>query len=351
MPKNIVIFSDGTGQDGGFGYNTNIYKLFNMVEDRSARQVAFYDAGLGTGFQRVSGSIGGAGISRNIRQCYEFIFRNYETGDRIFLFGFSRGAATVRSLSSFIHYFGILPQSRPELIRRAYCIYKTSRGDKRKREADEFVHRHHTIWARVTFLGCFDTVAALGLPNKSASAILDGIPGFRHKFHNFRLSESVENAYHALALDDERKAFLPVLWDSEHLPYQRVRQVWFAGMHTDVGGGYKEQELSDIPLVWMASMAVRHGLWIYPRHQVEIAENANGTMHDSRGTWLTKLYRRKVRGWDQRRQDPLVVHQSVIDRMNSNANNYMPWIGTRALSYEIEPWRRHEDHEWYRRPG
>ncbi len=124
MSKNIVIFSDGTGQDGGTKHNTNVYKLFEMLEHRTSRQVAFYDRGLGTGMRKISGNVFGGGMSHNIRECYQFIFDHFEAGDQIFLFGFSRGAATVRSLSSFIHYFGILPKSRPELIKKAYNIYK-----------------------------------------------------------------------------------------------------------------------------------------------------------------------------------------------------------------------------------
>ena len=117
MPKNIIVFSDGTGQEGGKGNNTNVYKLFNMIEDRTENQVSFYDRGLGTGWRKITGNVGGMGISKNIRECYEFIFENYQAGDNIYLFGFSRGATTVRSLSAFIHLFGILPKSRPELIK------------------------------------------------------------------------------------------------------------------------------------------------------------------------------------------------------------------------------------------
>jgi len=348
MAKNIVVLCDGTGQEGGKGNSTNVYKLFNMLEDRTSRQIAFYDPGIGTGWRKITGNIGGMGISRNIRQCYRFIFENYEAGDRIFLFGFSRGAATVRSLSSFIHYFGILPKSRPKLIKKAYNIYKTGNDEKRKRRADEFVRLHHTMWTRIKFIGCYDTVAALGLPFKFASAILDGIPGFRHRFHNFTLSESIEHAYQALAIDDERKTFHPVLWDTDITDYQTMRQVWFAGMHTDVGGGYKEQELSDIPLVWLTHMAVLKGLRIYPRHKVEIAEDENGFMHDSRGRWITKLYRRKVRFWPPDRVDKPVIHQSVLDRTKNRKNQdsppYHPWI--LDLDHEVEPWIQYKDQDW-----
>jgi len=93
MPKNIVIFSDGTGQDGGQGANTNIYKIFNMIESRTSKQVSYYDRGLGTGVFKAMGSIAGFGISKNIKDCYSFIFEHYEAGDKIYLLGFSRGAA------------------------------------------------------------------------------------------------------------------------------------------------------------------------------------------------------------------------------------------------------------------
>jgi len=131
MSKNIVVLSDGTGQEGGVGYNTNIYKIFNIIEDRTPRQIVFYDPGLGTAGAELLKQVTGYGISKNIQDCYKFIFEHYESGDQIYLIGFSRGAATVRSLSNFIHYFGILPKSRPELIKQAYDIYKIE--DEKKR--------------------------------------------------------------------------------------------------------------------------------------------------------------------------------------------------------------------------
>ena len=133
MSKNIIVFSDGTGQEGGKGNNTNVYKLFNMIEDRTQKQISFYDRGLGTGLRKITGNIAGMGISKNILECYEFIFSNYCAGDNVFLFGFSRGATTVRSLSGFIHMFGILPKSRPELIKKAYRIYKKRKKVKREK--------------------------------------------------------------------------------------------------------------------------------------------------------------------------------------------------------------------------
>jgi uncharacterized protein (DUF2235 family) len=313
MGKNIVVFSDGTGQEGGEGTNSNVYKLFNMVLDRSPEQVAFYDRGLGTGWRKITGNAAGMGISHNIRECYEFIFENYVAGDQIYLFGFSRGATTVRSLSGFIHLFGILPKSRRELIEQAYGIYKT--------------------------------VAALGVPIKSIDVVIDKIPFFMHGFHDLRLSQSVENAYHALAIDDERKTFHPTLWDPEITTDQTMKQVWFCGMHTDVGGGYPEQELSDIALEWMLRMAEKNGLRIYPGHRVEVrGDDANGTMHNSRGNRLTRIYRTKVRSWPKATHGKPLVHKSVLERALNRHNKkdppYKPWILDGSYDYDIEPWER-----------
>ena len=342
MAKNIVVLSDGTGQEGGEGDPSNVYQMFKMLENRTDRQVVFYDRGVGTGWRKLTGNAGGAGISHNIRESYRFIFEHFEAGDQIYLIGFSRGAATMRSLSSFIHHYGMLPKSRPELIKQAYNVYKKSGKGERKQRADEFLARHHTMWTRIHFLGCYDTVAALGLPFAPASALLDGLPGFRHKFHDFALSESVENAYHAIAIDDERRTFHPLLWDAEVVDdsYQTLRQVWFAGMHTDVGGGYSQRGLSDIALAWLTRQAAAKGLWIYPKNTVELKEDAAGVMHDSWGRTVTKLYRKKARAWDQDRADTPIVHESVIRRSESPdlpGGDYRPWI--LDIDYEKEPWQ------------
>ncbi len=381
MPKNIVVFSDGTGQEGGKKNNTNIYKMFNMLEDRTERQIVFYDRGVGSGWRKITGNIGGMGISRNIKECYEFIFNNYMVGDKIFLFGFSRGAATVRSLSSFIHYFGILPKSRPELIKKAYRVYKgrsiparifmniikniftkfkiyeqadsnykKEKQKKREELAGKFLKKHHNMWVKIKFLGCYDTVAALGLPIRWISAILDGIPGFRHRFHNFKLSDSVENAYQALAIDDERRIFKPILWDAEHKSHQKISQVWFAGMHTDVGGGYEITDLSDITLVWMTEQAYNQGLLIYPKHEEEIDEKPDGHMHNSREKLFSRLFFiKKQRSWPEERSDIPVVHDSVLKRKKNQNNEdepvYSPWI--LDINYKPEPWHPYEKQKWY----
>jgi uncharacterized protein (DUF2235 family) len=335
VPKNIVVFSDGTGQEGGKGHNSNVYRLFNMCEDRTPRQIIFYDRGLGTGWRRFTGKAFGAGISKNIKECYQFIFENFEAGDRIYLFGFSRGATTVRSLSSFVHLFGILPKSRPELIDDAYGIYKKRKT--RDEESKDFIRRHHNMWTKIRFLGVWDTVAALGIPIPGLKVIVEQIPGWRHKFQNLAMSQSVEHGRHALAIDDEREIFHPVLWDPQLEDYQSMAQVWFCGMHTDVGGGYPEQGLADISLTWMVEEAVRKGLHIYSKHKVDVDPNHDGIMHDSRAGKLGWLYKRKVREWNSATHGKPVVHPSVLQRTKDRHNQktgYEPWI----LQMDVDEW-------------
>ena len=334
MSKNIVIFADGTGQEGGRGRNTNVYKLFNMVMERTEEQIVFYDRGLGTGWRKVSGNILGAGINENIKECYRFIFDNFKAGDKIYLIGFSRGAATVRSLSSFIHYFGILPQSRPELIDRAYDIYKIPNIKKRERRAKEFIAQNHTMWTHIEFIGVWDTVSALGIPIKSIDVATQKVPFMQHKFHNFKLSPSVKYAYQALAIDEYRDTFQPVLWEDDVDDYQEVEQVWFVGSHTDIGGGYKEQQLSDIPLQWLVAKAVQRGLLIYPSNKVAVHPNVNGTAHDSRKDFPMSLYKKKNRVWDKSLHGKLLIHESVLERVfDVDGKPYKPWI--LELDYEV----------------
>ena len=328
MPKNIVVFSDGTGQEGGEGNPTNIYKIFRMLENRTPDQISFYDRGLGTGWRKFGGNAFGSGISKNIKECYQFIFDNFESGDQIFLFGFSRGAATVRSLSGFIHMFGMLPKSRPELIDDAWKIYKVDDEKIRKDKSSIFVSKHHNMWVRIRFIGVFDTVAALGVPNKFMSRVIDHAPWMKHKFHDFKLSESVENAYQALAIDDERKTFHPIIWNPEIKDYQKMEQVWFAGVHTDVGGGYEEQKLSDISLEWMIGKAQPCGLRIYTKNNVKFDSDVNGTMHDPFHGAMP--WRRLERSWDSKAYGKPKVHNSVVNRSLNNQNKanskYDPWI-------------------------
>ena len=340
MPKNIVILSDGTGQEGGRGRDTNIYKLFRMLEDRTDRQIVFYDGGIGTDQHKILGSVAGAGFAENLLQCYQFIYENYNARDKIYLFGFSRGAATVRSLASFIHYFGLLPKSRPELIKKAYELYRVGRevqddsnvdGSSLNKHAENFVHEHPNQWASIEFLGVWDTVPALGLPGAVIDTFVNYVPGWRHRYHDFKLHPSVRNAYHALSIDDDRKWFHPTIWDSYNEEKQKVDQVWFSGSHTDVGGGFREPALSDIVLEWMVQKAVAHGVKLYLRSKQNwnfcIAPDSTDEWHPPRSGAGT-VYPAKQRTWPVGAENTFGVpkiHASVLERAK-HVEEYRPWI-------------------------
>ncbi len=337
MVKNIVVFSDGTGQEGGVGNDSNVYKLFKAVENRTPKQISFYDSGLGSGTQKILGLATGYGISKNIKECYRFIFENYEAGDKIYLFGFSRGAATVRSLSGFIHAFGILPKSRPELIKKAYKLYRIKNKQKRLDAEREFQLRYHTMWTCIEFVGVWDTVAALGVPMPKLDKLISLIPGFSHNFHNFNLSKSICNAAQALSIDEERMTFRPNLWNAKTNENQTMEQVWFLGAHTDVGGGYDETGLSDIPFHWMVKKAEKFGLRIYDKDSLKFTGNPNATMHDERKKGFGRWYKKGKRFWPKKdaNGDPYgapTIHPTVKERVKNRDNGdnpaYSSWISS-----------------------
>lgn len=381
MSKNIVVLSDGTGQEGGKGHDTNVYKLFRMLEDRTERQMVFYDEGLGTDWRKISGNVAGAGFTKNILQCYQFIYENYNAGDKIFLLGFSRGAATVRSLANFIEYFGILPKSRPELIEQAYALYRIGRevresenaedalkeeleiehlttesglnlkelgdaiirGTSLNEKAEKFSHQHPNQWASIEFLGVWDTVPSLGIPGAVIDTFVNIVPGWKHRYHDFTLHPSVKNAYQALSIDDDRKWFQPTIWDSYNPEYQKVEQVWFSGSHTDVGGGFREPGLSDIVLEWMVQKAVSHGIKLYLRSMKYwnfcVAPDPTDKIHPPR-EGAGKVYPGMQRTWPKSAQETFgfpKIHASVLERAK-RVDDYDPWILKEFPEYEIEPW-------------
>ncbi len=299
-PKNIVICMDGTGQGfGGGKFPTNVFKLYNMLDDRGPKQIAFYDNGVGARRLDLRGKVMGTGISKKLCRAYEFIFERFVNGDHIFLFGFSRGAATVALLAEFLHLFGVLPAGHKELIPKAYSIFDIKHPGKRRGQARFFHSMHRTMWCRVPFMGVWDTVLARGLPIQYVDQLprLFGLFGSGYKFYRPNLPACVSSCYHALAIDDERKIFHPRIWSPKILPNQSMKQVWFCGMHTDVGGGYPESALSDITLKWMIKNAVRHGLRIDRGHGIRLTPESNGWMEDSRAG-VSRLYARKPRSWD-----------------------------------------------------
>lgn len=256
MSKKIVFCLDGTWdspQD-----KTNVYTLYTAITLNS-NQVKFYDDGVGsdgTPLQKLAGGAFGDGLFQKIKDGYTKIAHVYEQDDQIFLFGFSRGAFTARSLAGMIAICG-LPTGNfdDNLVSDAFDAYR----DPGKRAG--FKAKYNLYDAKIAMVGVWDTVGALGIP-----AIEGGVDPAKYGFLDTGLHPDVQNAYHALSIDERRREFPPTLWTPPDPPVagQTLQQVWFSGVHCDVGGGYPETGLSDITLGWMMGKAIGLGLQIDP---------------------------------------------------------------------------------------
>lgn len=442
MSKNIVIFSDGTGQAGGLKPDqnlSNVYKLYRAARPgpespiNPAEQVAAYDAGLGTEndegripfrpiqkFRKLWSGSTGTGISRNIADCYEAILKHYEPGDRIFVFGFSRGAYTARCVGGVMSLCGIptraanggplprygkvLRKIADEAVHQVYEHGSGSDRPERKAERQEKARRFREKYGSASgdgqantvpyFLGVFDTVASLGAPGPRRLLMLLGLSAFvavmtalgakaisvlvpwftfaatfialavlivvgmavgylkthlkiirdfpnkndfswhiaawRFRFYDNSLNPRVQYARHALAIDETRRDFARVPWASpKDWPARTgpewLRQVWFAGNHSDIGGSYAEDEsrLSDISLKWMLDQATElpeplkvdpSRLNLFP-HPAGMQHDEIESMRDSYpGWWPRKLrfvWSRQIREVHVEAQ----LHPSVYERL------------------------------------
>jgi uncharacterized protein (DUF2235 family) len=259
--KRLVVCCDGTWNEPASDNVTNIEKIARTVSTDpdqcdQVQQLVLYVGGVGIGYKldRLLGGAFGSGLFNNVKTAYRFLALNYEEGDEIFAFGFSRGAYTARSLVGMIGFIGLLTRESlvanklPEAVDRYQRKEPKNGGFGSSNE--EFKRDFCHPKTPTKFLGVFDTVGALGVP---------GLLPKDHQFHDINLGDSVECARQALAIDEDRMVFAPCLWNAPTRP-ERVRQVWFEGAHSDVGGGYPQTGLSDTALLWMVGEASRQGL-------------------------------------------------------------------------------------------
>ena len=228
----------------------------------------------------------GWGIKTKILDAYRFLIVNYEPGDELFFLGFSRGAYTVRSTFGLIRNSGLLKPEFVNKIEDAYALYRR-RDDASHPDAveSELFRRTYSLEPRAKFMGVWDTVGALGLP-------VGGLLQFINKpwsFHDMTLSSWVDNAFQALAIDEHRKPFRPAIWEqSVKSKDQVLHQVWFAGVHSNVGGSYPQAGLSDITLLWMVSRAEACGLTIDKDRMTavdKLAPDPFGKIYHSQTLW------------------------------------------------------------------
>lgn len=360
MPgKNIVLCSDGTGNTAIKARGTNVFKLYEAVDIQGHKhnptlkpQVAFYDDGVGTSKLAPLQLIGGAfgfGFAKNVRELYTELVHVYEPGDHIYLFGFSRGAYTVRALSGLIQHCGILnikDLSEASVKKRVTRCWKEFRKEAFKRVSDSERHRNQAddagaqhrrpydaYDASIEFVGVWDTVAAIGMPHEGLRAVINWF--YPMRFSELTPSRCIKRACHALSIDDDRRTFYPELWNEKEVPAGQVEQVWFAGVHSNVGGGYVKHGMSLVALDWMMAEAEisakedcdRLRFIKMDREYVQTHQDVHDELYDARAG-LGVYYR-----WEPRHVDRLCrehhmglpkIHVSVFERIANCTGCYAP---------------------------
>jgi hypothetical protein len=420
MPKNIVLLSDGTGNSSARLLKTNVWRVYEALQlTDPSKQVACYDDGVGTSSFKPLAILGGAfgvGLARNVLRLYRFLCEHYDPGDRLYLFGFSRGAFTIRVLVGLICHQGII-KTRPtlpvagatpgpavqelgasatpaapsgvtaaavavgrfvfggELVRLSRWAYRDFRRQFNQTGGlvsaarmlrDVALSGWEALWGlrayhrtdnhsvdAIQFVGLWDTVDAYGLP---VDELTDGIDQWVWPLSmpELKLSPKVKRACHVLALDDERNTFHPVLWDESdepqdkaHITAERISQVWFAGMHSNVGGGYADDALAYVSFTWMTEQAGLRGIHFVPEllsHHTAKADPL-GRLYDSRSglkgyyrynprriEWLTngQVHERAPLGLTPRAPKVTIerpkIHESVFARMAAAPEGYAPIV-------------------------
>lgn len=335
--KRIVICADGTWnrpEEKADDQPTNVLKLARAVKpiasDGTPQQV-FYDWGLGSYHDSAVAGTTGRGIAKNIMDNYRYLVQNYAPGDEIYLFGFSRGSYTVRSLCGLINNCGILKRPDARLIQRAFTHYKKSgaahspSGVKSKSFRAAHSHPDRTI----KFVGVWDTLGALGIPFSFL-----GLMNKEDEFYDTKMGDNISIARHALAIDELRSDFEPTIWhDREHMSLQ---QVWFAGVHSNIGGSYAPDAdggvLSDIPMDWIRKEAKIAGLHLEAHMVKALKPVATATIHQSR-KHIFRSKRPYYRPIEHGRGEAL-IHKSVKQRWMADAKyrpkNLVDYLASRS---------------------
>jgi uncharacterized protein (DUF2235 family) len=277
MSKNLVVCLDGTNDTYvPGGTNTNVARLYEACINDD-RQFKFYSDGVGAGGHFLSAATG-FGCDDRIQRGYSFLVDDYEDGDQIFLFGFSRGAFEARSVAGMIRQVGLIRKGGKVTVDAAYAAYEKSKTDPAAAAAFKAANSRDV---KIKFVGVWDTVESLGLP--IALTLTTVAPP---DFHDTELGPHIENAVHAVSIDEERWDFQPTYFNPAlKQPGQTLEQVFFPGVHSDVGGGYADDHgLGDITLAWLAKHAQAKGLLLADASILTCADDAcYGTLHNSFG--------------------------------------------------------------------
>jgi uncharacterized protein (DUF2235 family) len=382
MFKRIIVLSDGTGNAAASFWRSNVWRTFEALDLTKPDQVACYDDGVGSSSFKLAAMLGGAfgwGLKRNVVHLYQFVCRHYQPGAQICGFGFSRGAFTIRVLMGLIASQGLVKfDSEEELNRRAVQAFRAYRAEKYNRltlieplvrlprtffrwvldkmlRREIYDKRKNIEVPAIHFLGLWDTVAAYGLPIEEMTR---GVSLFLWPLElpDRKLSTKVTRACHALALDDERTTFHPVLWTEEgervvtstdgpaSVRHERISQVWFVGAHANVGGGYPDDKLAHVALNWILNEAKASGLRLKEAPgadpdalvHIQSSQDKDGRLYDSR-SGLGGYYRYGPRDvaelcdqkFSRRKFDSVrialpKIHISALERLRNGAHVYAP---------------------------
>ena len=395
--KKIVIFADGTGNSFAT-QESNIWRLYSALDKTEKSgvtpaelQLARYIPGVGTASNRLLRAIDGAtgiGVPSNVRKLYRFLCWNWQPGDEIYLFGFSRGAFTVRTLAGMLRFQGLMPMmigdravtdaEMKRNVKRAWEAYRAQtaplwdgglkmapwigalrwlrdRAISAKRRLFRQPTHADLLAARdaklrpalpgevptdqqggevgIRYMGLFDTVEAYGFPFAGLREAWSWLV-WPIIFRNRVCARIVTRADHVLALDDERKTFHPLQFDQTDAGTPAsptlVRETWFAGMHSDVGGGYPDDAVAMDPLLWIMDAAEGVGLRFGPgaREAFAARRYPRALIHDSRGG-LAASYRYAPRpkpADDRHGRGAPVLHRSVLQKIQTGADGYAPLL-------------------------
>ena len=330
--KRIVICADGTwnsrdqvDEKTKKRRPTNVTKVARAIKPRSSNnidQLVVYHEGVGTsgGMDKYTGGAFGDGIEKNIRELYRSILYNYEDGDELYFFGFSRGAFTVRTLAGFMNKVGLLHKGDDYYLPEVYAWYESGNPKGSK----EWDHAFHNVkdpreCPPIRFIGVWDTVGSLGPPGILGQVFNKG----KYKYHDIELNQHIENAYQALAIDERRKPFAPSIWTRRPGFNGALKQAWFVGVHSDVGGSQARDGLANEALHWIVEKAEKLGVEFDNAFLAHYTPCFNGDLHES----MTAMY--KVMGEYRRPIGQHLaageeLHQSVLDRQKMKELGYNP---------------------------
>lgn len=358
MITRLILLSDGTGNSDAALWRTNVWRLLDYIDQSGGHQFVYYDKGIGTAssiFSRIFGRAFGFGLPLNVLSLYKFLCQNYRKGEtEIFAFGFSRGAYAIRAVLELILSQGLVASDVSDVkmnrnVEAAYRAYKAKHFRSAFRVEfifravrDFFISVRHGKYAStknieindIAFVGLWDTVGAYGFPIEGIAKRISQLI-WPFQLSTGEGSPKFRRVCHALSVDDDRRSFYPIMWDEgrEHpaIVAHQIRQVWFPGEHSNLGGGNPDDSLAQISLYWMMQEAERCGL-VFKRRanmidkmlETRDAQNPEGRIHNSR-QGLGSFYRyapRNISAFYAQGHTPK-IHESVFRRIHGR-QRYAP---------------------------